>query len=235
MEKSSFNNIIRLIGPDYGGFILVLAYQLIYGSISIGWFVVFWLLIGGEENQRDSIENFHSVLKEDYKLSKIHSVFSFFTQGYLFTAVLFIMNIEEFQNIILTSIVFLPYVIFHTIDLAKVPLFEVVDEDEESVELQLYPLTLRRIFSLKPFLYELTFRSHAIKYVSPIFYQLFNFGLIVFYIVAMINPGIGYHFSYVDVVVTLMIVISFYFNVKRQPSLLSSAKLKEESGMSSIG
>ena len=233
MKKSSFNNTIRLIGPDVSSVLLVLAYHLIYGSIPIRWWVVFLLLIGSEENQRKSIETIHFVLKKDYRLGKIHSVYSFFGSLYIFLAVFILLNIEEFQNITFTSIVFLPFVIFHTIDLAKVPLFEVVDEDEESLDLQLYPLTLRRILSLKPLLYQLTFRSHAIKYLSPVYYQLVNIGLIVFYIVAMINPGIGYPFSYVDGVATLMILISSYFNVKRQASLLSSAKLKEESGMSS--
>ena len=233
MDKSSFNNSIRLISQDYGGFILVLAYHLIYGSIPEGWLFVFWLLVGFQANNWKSIENFHSALKEDYKLGRINFLNSFIELGYIFFAVLFIMNIEEFQNIIFTSIVFLPYVINRTIALANAPLFEVVDEDEESVELQLYPLTLRRIFSLKALFYDLTFKAHAIKYLSPIYYQLLNFGLIVFYIVAMINPGIGYHFSYVDVVVTLMILISFFINIIRQPSLLSSAKLTEESGMSS--
>ena len=233
MDKSDFNNSIRRIEPDVSSVILVLAYHLIYGSIPEGWLIVLLLLISHDENQRRSIENFHFILKEDYKLGKIHSVYSYFGSLYIFLAVLFIMNIEELQNIILISIVFLPFVIFQTIDLAKVPLFEVVDEDEESVDLQLYPLTLRRMLSLKPLLYDLTFRSHAIKYLSPVYYQLFNIGLIVFYIVAMINPGIGYHFSYVDGVATLMIVITFYFNVKRQASLLSSAKLKEENGISS--
>jgi len=232
MDKSDFNNSIRLIEPDYGGLILVLAYHIIYGGLK-GLFLIFWLLIGFQTSNWRSIENFHSVLKKNYRLGRINFINSLIELGYLFITVFFIMNIEEFQNIILTSIVFLPYVINRTIALANAPLFEVVDEDEESVDLQLYPLTLWRIFSLKWLLYDLTFRSHAIKYISPIFYQLYNIGLIVFYIVAMVNPGIGYHFSYVDVVVTLMIVISFYFNVKRQPSLLSSAKLTEESGMSS--
>ena len=233
MDKSSFNNNIGLIGPDAVGIFLVLAYHLIYGSIPEGWWVVLILLVGAEANNWQGRYRFNSVLKEDHKLSRINFTYSLIEPGYFVAAVFFIMNTEELQNIILISIVFLPFVISRTIALANAPLFEVGDEDEESVDLQLYPLTLRRMLSLKPLFYQLTFRSRSIKYMSPVYYQLINIGLIVFYIVAMINPGIGYHFSYVDVVVTLMIVISFYFNVKRQASLLSSAKLKEESGMSS--
>ena len=235
MEKSSFKNNMWNFGPDSGGLILILAYHLIFGNIPVGWYIVFWLAAIMEYNSWKDIHRFNSVLKGGSMLGKINSLYNFFEPAYFITIFLLNMAKEDVQSISLTFVVLLPFVIFRTISIVDAPLFKVVDVDEESVDLQLYPLTLRRIFSLKAFLYQLTFRPLSIKYISPLYYQLFNIALIVFYIVAMINPRIGYHFSYVDVVAILMILISFFFNIMRQASLLSSAKLKEESGMSSLG
>ena len=210
VERKTFSQLLRDIGPDVGGLMFVLLYNVTIGRLSSVWNIL-TLGLAIMQSLMRKISRLYDHLQDTYAINNLIKFFyKFETLGlviFLFITIFF----HDLQSIMVITVVF---VLIHGFNLSNVPLIEIEDLDEDQVTIKFLEPTLGKLFSITPILYFFTFRESRIRSLNLLYYQFFNLCLLVFYLTYLIIPWLDYNFEIVDLLISTMIVVSLFFNIR---------------------
>ncbi len=210
VERKTFSQLLRDIGPDVGGLMFVLLYNVTIGRLSSVWNIL-TLGLAIMQSLMRKISRLYDHLRDTCAINNLIKFFyKFETLGlviFLFITIFF----HDLQSIMVITVVF---VLIHGFNLSNVPLIEIEDLDEDQVTIKFLEPTLGKLFSITPILYFFTFRESRIRSLNLLYYQFFNLCLLVFYLTYLIIPWLDYNFEIVDLLISTMIVVSLFFNIR---------------------
>lgn len=230
IDKKKYREISNnFLVMDVGSWTIFLIYNLTYGIIPLKWLIVLLTLIVGEVLWW-YVGSLQSMLSDEYQIFNNVKYFSrveypYLTLGYLTLRVFF-------KSTDAVIILFIPYIIIHTINLSSIPLIAIVDEEEDTYDVRPYRIDSKRLLSGKYL--ASPFTRSPIKYVPPLDFHILNFGLLIFYGIAFFTPLIDYSIKYSDIAIILMILTGFFFNLYRQSSIVAKVEAIENERKRSI-
>ncbi len=211
IDRAEFYNSSRPIGHDVGLLMLVLVYNIQNGTLPFGLLYLPFFMISTQLiwSHIDSVYSYLSKVYKDDSLSQ-GSHYDYEFSGIIVFVIILSMG-DYFWVILIVVII---YLLIHGYNLSNVPLFEIVDIDEDNITLKFLEPVLGKLFSIRPIIYSYTLRRKKMRYFNILYYQLVNLALLLFYMVNLIIPGMNYEFNYVDLMVSATIVISVYLNLR---------------------
>ena len=210
VERKTFSQLLRDIGPDVGGLMFVLLYNVTIGRLSSVWNIL-TLGLAIMQSLMRKISRLYDHLQDTYA---INNLIKFFYKFETLGLVIFLFITIFFHDLQSITVITVAIVLIHGFNLSNVPLIEIEDLDEDQVTIKFLEPTLGKLFSITPILYFFTFRESRIRSLNLLYYQFFNLCLLVFYLTYLIIPWLDYNFEIVDLLISTMIVVSLFFNIR---------------------
>ena len=149
VERRRVSDILRDIGPDVGGLMFVLLYNVSIGRLPSIWNIL-TLGLAIMQSLMRKISRLYDYLRDTCVINNLIKSFYIFETLGLVIFFLITIFFHDLQSIMIIAVVF---VLIHGINLSNVPLIEIEDVDEDHINIKFLEPTLRKLFSINPLLH----------------------------------------------------------------------------------
>ncbi len=188
---------------------LVIIYNATNGTIPISWLFAAYLL-AGLQARWIRISEIFNYLRETYKINRLTP--KLYNIEYFNTFLFFLIAIFSSDNPIV-KVITIVSVLIHTVNLSNVPLIKLEEIDQDNYQIEFLEPNLSKLISINPIVLQFSF-PNRVRSFNLVYYQFFNLGLLLFYLINLTISWMNYHLGYVDLLIAIMIVVSLFFNTR---------------------